>query len=138
MKEALPILENLTTVAFLILGVVTAVGWLRNRANSLGFLALAIVLLSAVTLLGRISGSLHAPPQLLSDISLVGFMGSGYALVRYRSALIPLGRTAHTGVVVALLATTVTYLLISSMVDSAAEARYKDRDREARMARTTG
>ncbi len=123
MKEALSFLENLTTVAFLILGVVTAVGWLRNRANSLGLLALAIVLLSGVTLLSRMSGILHAPPQLLSDLSLVGFMTSGYALFRYRSSLIPVGGSAHATVVVALLATTVAYLLISSLVDSGSASR---------------
>ncbi len=69
-------------------------------------------------MLSRISGFVQAPPHLLSDISLVGFMTSGYAMVRYRSSLVPLGRTAHAAVVLALLAATVAYLVISHLVDA--------------------
>jgi hypothetical protein len=66
------------TVAFVLLGVVTAVGWARRRDRSLGFLALAIVLLSLVSPLGSIPQA-YAPP-LLPQITLLVFIGSGYAL----------------------------------------------------------
>jgi len=88
LKEVLPYLENAGTIAFVLLGLVTAVSWARRRDRSLGFLALAIVLLSLVSLLGRIPAG-YSPP-LLSQISLLVFMGSGYALLRFRGSLIPL------------------------------------------------
>lgn len=77
MNEILTYLQNADAIAFVLLGIATAVGWARRRDHSLGYLALAIVLLSAVSLLGRISALLHVTPPLLSQVSLLAFMGSG-------------------------------------------------------------
>ncbi len=76
-------------------------GWARRRDRSLGFLALAIVLLSLVVLLGRIPKA-YTPP-LLPQISLLVFIGSGYALLRFRGSLIPLTRKWHAVAVIAVL-----------------------------------
>ncbi len=90
MTGLLQFLQNADAIAFVLLGVATALSWARRRDRSLGFLALAIVLLSLVSLLGRIPKS-YAPP-LLPQLSLLVFLGSGYALLRFRGSLIPLRR----------------------------------------------
>ena len=95
MKEALPYFQNGVALAFVLLGAVTAIGWARRRDRSLGFLALAIILLSVVSLLGRIPALFGIQPPFMSEISLIGFMGSGYALFRFRGSLIPLPRLWH-------------------------------------------
>jgi signal transduction histidine kinase/CheY-like chemotaxis protein len=106
MRDAVPYLQNAATIAFVLLGVATAAGWLRHRERSLGFLALAIVLLSAVSLLGRLPALLHVNPTVLGDISLAGFMGSAYALLRYRSSIVPLRPPWHRVAVVAIVVAT--------------------------------
>ncbi len=102
MKSAVALLENLDAVAFVLLGVATGVGWARRRDHSLLWLAIAIVLLSLVSLLGRIPVLLHVTPPLLLQFSLIVFVGSGYALLRYRASLIPLPANWHVGAVVAM------------------------------------
>ncbi len=90
MNNVTSFLENLDALAFVLLGVATMVGWARRRDHSLLWLALAIVLLSLVSLLGRIPLLFHFDPHLLTQVSLVMFAACGYALLRYRASLIPL------------------------------------------------
>jgi signal transduction histidine kinase/CheY-like chemotaxis protein len=108
-KEVLPYLQNLGAIAFFLLGVATVMVWLRHRDRSLLFLGLAIVLLSLVSLLGRITVVLHINPPLLAELSLVGFMASGYALLMYRNSLIPLNRAWHAAALVAIASSTIAY-----------------------------
>ena len=89
-------------------------GWARRRDRSLGFLALAIVLLSLVVLLGRIPKA-YTPP-LLPQISLLVFIGSGYALLRFRGSLIPLTRKWHAVAVIAVLVAFGGYLATQGLV----------------------
>src|SRR3989442_15972406 len=97
-------MQNVDALAFSVLGVAVGIGWARRRDRPLGFLALAIVLLSSVSLLGRIPALLHYTPPLLSEISLIAFIGCGYALLRYRDSLIPLPNPWHAAGVTALAA----------------------------------
>jgi signal transduction histidine kinase/CheY-like chemotaxis protein len=108
-KDVLQVLQNLTALAFLLLGVVTAAGWVRRRDRSLGFLALAIILLSLVVLLGRIPALLGFTPPLLSDLTLIGFVASAYALLRFRSSLIPLSPGWHLAAAVAMVGVVVAF-----------------------------
>jgi hypothetical protein len=101
MNATLQFLQNADAIAFVLLGVATAVGWARRRDRSLGFLALAIVLLSLVSLLGRIPAAYQ--PPLLPQLSVLALMGSGYALLRFRGSLIPLSRRWHAAAVAAIL-----------------------------------
>jgi signal transduction histidine kinase/CheY-like chemotaxis protein len=98
--DVLAFLQNLTTVAFVVLGVAVAITWARHRDRSQGFLALAIILLSLVSLLSRIPT--HLAPKLLSTIDLVLFVGSAYALLRFRNSLISMPRAWHAAAVVAM------------------------------------
>src|SRR2546430_97949 len=97
-------------IAFVCLGVATAIGWLRRRVRSLGFRALAIILLAAVVGEGRLQAHLPFPVPLLAQLSLAGFAGSAYALLRYRDSLIPLPRRWHVAAVASLAAASVTLL----------------------------
>ena len=108
MKEAMTFLQNAGAIAFVLLGLATAVGWAKRRDRSLGFLALAIVLLSIVSLLGRIPAGYQ--PPLLPQISLLIFMGSGYALLRFRGSLIPLHFKWHAIAVVAMVGASCAFL----------------------------
>ena len=86
------VMQNVDAIAFLLLGLATAVIWLRNRNRSTGYMALAIVLLSLVVALGRVTAFTRFGAPVVQVVSLVGFMGSGLALLCYRASLIPLRR----------------------------------------------
>jgi signal transduction histidine kinase/CheY-like chemotaxis protein len=112
-------MQNADAAAFLLLGVAVAVSWLRNRDRSTGWLALAIVLLSLVSIIGRVSALTQSLFQfslpLMSQVSLVGFVGSGYALLRYRASLIPLPRAWHRAVVVVMAGITIAFLIATAV-----------------------
>lgn len=93
MKQLVQDLQAADALAFVLLGLATAVSWLRHRDRSIGWVALAIVLLSLAILLGS------APA-----LAVTAFMGSAYALLRYRDALIPLHQRWHVAAVVFMVA----------------------------------
>src|SRR5712691_4188349 len=95
MKSIIDFMQNVDALAFVVLGVAVGIGWASRRDRSLGFLALAIVLLSSVSVLGRVPTLLHFTPPLMSEISLIAFIGCGYALLLYRASLIPLPHRWH-------------------------------------------
>jgi signal transduction histidine kinase/CheY-like chemotaxis protein len=114
MTQVVAFLQNADAIAFVLLGIATATSWARRRDRSLAYLALAIVLLSLVSLLGRIPAA-YAPP-LLPQLSLLVFMGSGYALLRFRGSLIPLPRRWNAAAVVAVVAAFLAYTATQSLV----------------------
>ncbi|MGH7764699.1 MAG: response regulator [Candidatus Dormibacteraceae bacterium] len=115
MKDAAVFLQNADAVAFVLLGLATLTGWLRRRDHGLGYLALAIGLLSAVVVLARLPMLLGFNPPALSQLSLIGFMASGYALLRYRSSLIPLRVGWHRAVVVAMVVGCASFFLAEAL-----------------------
>ena len=110
MTESVGWLQNVNADAFALLGVATAAGWLRRRDASTGFLALAIVLLSSVTLVSRVPALLGSAPPLLTALDVILFMGSGYAFLRFRGSLIPLPRRWHVGACISMLAASGLFL----------------------------
>jgi signal transduction histidine kinase/DNA-binding response OmpR family regulator len=110
MKAIVAFLQNLDALAFVLLGLAIAISWLRRRSSSFGWLALAIVLLSSVSLLGRIPVLFHVTIPLLAAVSLIALVGSAYALLRYRASVIPLPLRWHVAAVVALAAASGSYL----------------------------
>ena len=109
-------LLDVDAVAFVLLGVVVAVQWAIKRERSLGFLAIAIITLSVVFAVGRIPVWLGFKPPLLSEASLVIFMLSGYALLRYRISLIPLPKQWHAAVVVTMAAAVVLVFVAEALL----------------------
>jgi hypothetical protein len=94
MTDLLGYLADISALAFLALALATATGWLRRRDSSLGWLALAIVLLSPVSLTGRVAALIKLSSPVVTEITVLALVGSAYALLRYRGSLIPLPRTA--------------------------------------------
>jgi signal transduction histidine kinase/CheY-like chemotaxis protein len=116
MTQIVSFLQDAVAVAFVLLGVVTALTWLRRgRDRSLGFLALAIILLAFVSGAGRLQAHLPFTIPLLSTADLIAFAGCGYALLRYRDSLIPLPRRWHA-VALASLAAASVILIVASAV----------------------
>jgi signal transduction histidine kinase/DNA-binding response OmpR family regulator len=110
MQGLLTFLQDAVAIGFVLLGVFTAMTWLRRRDRSLAYLALAIILLALVSGLGRLQGHLPVDPRFLSLIDLLAFAGSAYALVLYRNSVIPLPRRWLVAAAVSLTAASVTLL----------------------------
>ena len=109
MRQIVQGLQAADALAFVLLGIATAVSWLRHRDRSIGWVALAIVLLSLAILLGR-----------LPALAVTAFMGSAYALLRYRDALIPLHQRWHVVAVVFMVAALGALLATDFLVPSGA------------------
>jgi signal transduction histidine kinase/DNA-binding response OmpR family regulator len=109
LKTSVDLLQNLDSLAFVLLGIAAGVGWARRPSRSLRWLAIAIVLISVVSLLGRIPNLLHVTPP--PAIGLLAFVCSGYALLRYRASLIPLPPRWHAMAVVAMASASVAFLV---------------------------
>src|SRR5438309_2009573 len=107
MIDLVRFMQDAVAVAFVALGVLVAINWLRRRDRSMGFLALAIILLAAVSGLGRLQAHLPFTIPLLGTLNLIGFAGSGYALLLYRNSLIPLPRRWHAVAISSLAAASV-------------------------------
>jgi signal transduction histidine kinase/DNA-binding response OmpR family regulator len=107
MSEVSAFLQEAVAAAFVVLGVATAVHWWRHRDSSMGYLALAIILLGAVSGLGRLQAHLPFAIPLLGYVNLAAFAGCGYALLRYRDTLIPLPWRWHAVALASLAAASV-------------------------------
>jgi signal transduction histidine kinase/DNA-binding response OmpR family regulator len=105
-SELLEILQDVTAAAFVVLGIAVAIDWLQRKDHSLGWLALAIILLSLVSLIGRVMVLVQLRSGLITDLSLIAFVGSAYALLRYRGSLIPLPRRWHVAALAAMVLVT--------------------------------
>jgi signal transduction histidine kinase/CheY-like chemotaxis protein len=124
MKDVATFLQNVDALAFVVLGVATGISWARRRDRFLMWHALAIVLLSSVSLLGRIPALLHVSVPLLPEINLLMFVGSGYALLRYRASIIPLPTGWHIAALVAMAGA--SGVLVATMLFGSAGAATRD------------
>src|SRR5260370_22507273 len=114
MKETVPYLQDTVAVAFVALGLVTAYTWLRRRDRSLGFLASAIILLAAVSGLGRLHAHIPIKLPVLRGLDLLAFSGSAFDLLLYRNSVIPIPRRWHAVAIASLSA--VSVLILAAVV----------------------
>ena len=91
MANVLVGLQIATEAAFVLLALAAVIDWTRHRDTRSGNLALAFGSLTALILLAPLVGHVGLFNQLLTDVTLVIFLLSGYALLMFRDALIPLG-----------------------------------------------
>lgn len=84
-------LQYATAAGFVLLAAITVRDWLRSRERSRGYLALAIGLLGFVSLVSQVARFLQPPISIaVSELNVVAFMLSGYALLLFRDSLAPL------------------------------------------------
>ncbi len=93
MATVIQFLNYVTAAGFVALAVITVRDWIGFRVASRLYLALAIGLLALVDVFSQVSSILPSQLSLLiSEISIVGFMGAGYSLLLFRDTLVPLQR----------------------------------------------
>ena len=80
-----------TDGGFVLLTIATLIAWSRHRDTRSGHLALAFGSLTALILLAPAVGRAGPFNQAVTDLTVVVFLLSGYALVMFRDTLIPLG-----------------------------------------------
>jgi signal transduction histidine kinase len=92
--------------AFVLLALATLFDWLRHRDQRRTFLVLALVTLSALALLGPFSKAVNLPSALATDLGIIVLLLSGYFLLLFRDALVPLGTRTKAAItaVIALVA----------------------------------
>jgi len=123
MTQATAALSYADAAGFALIGILAVVTWLRRRGRTRACLAAAFGLLGAVSALGQLS-SVIAAPVVVSTVSLICFMGSGYALVELRHTLLPLARRARLAVVTLLCVITVLALPITVQGHMGKPGRY--------------
>jgi signal transduction histidine kinase len=97
-------LQLAAEVAFVFLSIAAVSDWARHRDTRRSHLALAFVSLTALILIAPVLGGSGAFDQVLTDVALVVFLLSGYALLMFRDSFIPLGTATRRAVRIAILA----------------------------------
>jgi len=92
MTSVLQALDIAVQAAFVALALFTLTDWVRHRDRQRLWLVVALVSLSALVVLTPAAALVGLPVQLVTDLALVLFVLSGYALLMFRNSLIPLGR----------------------------------------------
>ena len=90
MPNLLLILELAIQIAFAILAIRTVASWTRQPDRRHGNLAIALGSLALVILLAPALAGTGPTAQLLTDIGVVLFLGSGYGLLMFRDSFVPL------------------------------------------------
>jgi signal transduction histidine kinase len=89
MTELLLVLQLAVALAFGALAVRSAASWIRQTDRRHGYLALALGSLALVILISPLLGGAGPEAQVLTDLALVLFLVSGYALLMFRDSLVP-------------------------------------------------
>ena len=86
--------QDLTALGFVLLGVATFMEWYRHRGRAQAMLALSLVSLAVVAALGPLQ-TLIGQSSALGIVTIVAFEISGYFVLRFRVAFLPLSRRAR-------------------------------------------
>ncbi len=92
MAELLLVLQLAVAVAFGALAIRSAASWIQQSDRRHGYLALALGSLTLVILIAPLLGGGGPEAQVLTDMSLVLFLVSGYALLMFRDSFVPFSR----------------------------------------------
>jgi signal transduction histidine kinase len=91
------IAQNLTALGFVALGLATALEWYRYRGKAQGRLALSLGALAVVAALARVQaliGISGAVGVAVGMVTILAFIASGYYVLMFRDAFLPLSRRA--------------------------------------------
>ncbi|MGH7687296.1 MAG: ATP-binding protein [Candidatus Dormibacteria bacterium] len=97
---------------FALLVVLIAYEWLRFRDRPRRWLAASVVLLGSVACIDAASTALNSNNEIVTDILLVLFALSGWALIEFRNDVLPLERRFRIVAAVAVLGT-IAFLLVA-------------------------
>ena len=95
MTDLLLVLQLAIEVAFGLLAIRTALSWIRQPDRRHGYLALALASLAVLILIAPVLGGSGAGAQALTDLALVLFLVSGYALVMFRDTFVPISTNSR-------------------------------------------
>lgn len=103
MTDALHLLQQAVSFVFVLLGLLMLRDYMRHRDRSRGYLALAVGLLGVVALIGQVQSATNfALGRIGQDANLLIFLGSGYAMLLFRSTFIPLSRRGNAAALIAI------------------------------------
>lgn len=97
---------------FALLVVLISVEYLKHRDRPRRWLAVSVVLLGIVACLDAVASALGSTSDVITDVLLVLFALSGWALVEFRNDVLPLERRFRVAVAVAVLGT-IALLLVA-------------------------
>ena len=112
--------QDLTALGFVLLGAATVREWYRHRGTAQAMLAISLVSLAIVAALGPIQ-TLIGPSTVLGILVVVAFEVSGYFVLRFRDAFLPLSKRA--------LQAATALLIVSCLVGVAAVTVLANADR---------
>jgi len=92
MAELLLVLQLAIAVAFGALAIRSTASWIQQSDRRHGYLALALGSLTLVILISPLLGGGGPEAQVLTDMALVLFLVSGYALLMFRDSFVPFSR----------------------------------------------
>jgi signal transduction histidine kinase len=110
-------LQIATDIAFVLLTFAAVVDWVRNRDPRRSHLALAFGSLTALILIAPALGQAGAYNALVTDLAVVIFLISGYALLMFRDSFIPLGARQRRAVRIAILVAAVLVIAVQLPTD---------------------
>jgi signal transduction histidine kinase len=103
MSGLLSVLDWAIRAAFVLLTLAAVADWIRHRDRRHAYLALAFgSLMTLVLISAALSGD--GSRQVLTDIALVVFLLSGYALLMFRDSFISLGRLKRRAITIGIIA----------------------------------
>jgi signal transduction histidine kinase len=110
-------LQLATAAAFVLLALAGLIDWVRHRDSRRTHLALAFGSLAALILIAPTLGQAGSFNQALTDVTLVVFLLSGYALLMFRDSFIPLGAATRRNVTIAIAAVAVFGIVVQLPAD---------------------
>jgi signal transduction histidine kinase len=102
--DLLPVLGIAIQVVFVLLALATMADWLRHQDRRRGYLVLALGSLAGVVVVSPALSVRGALGQLITDVTLVLFLLSGYGLLMFRDSFVPLRRNTRRAVTAAIVA----------------------------------
>ena len=122
MNDAIEILQYLVAAGFALVALAAFRRWRRQGGRATAVIAAAIGLLAIVSVVGRISEVTDYRYRILSDLSLVGFLASGYLLLQFRHEFLPLRTSVRIGALV--VSAGAAGFLIARQIEYGPDARY--------------
>lgn len=122
MKDAVEVLQYVNAAGFVLVSLAALRRWFRQGGRAMAVIAAAVGLLGVVSILGRLGEVTDYRYRLMYDVSLVGFLASGYLLLQFRHEFLPIRFPIRIAALVA--AAGSAGFVISRQLEYGADVRY--------------